>query len=55
MNKEIGLPALNTLGFGEDELSNIVHEATRDICWSLLPKKIDEAETLELLKKEYSV
>ena len=55
MNKEIGLPGLNTLGFGEDDLPNIIHEATRDICWSLLPKKIDETEALELLKKEYSI
>ena len=55
MNKETGLPALNALGFGEDALSNIVHEATRDVCWTLLPKKINETEALELLKKEYSV
>ncbi len=55
MNKEIGLPGLNTLGFGEDDLPNIIHEATRDICWSFLPKKIDETEALELLKKEYSL
>ncbi len=55
MNKEMGLPGLNALGFDEDALANIVHEATRDICWSLLPKKIDESEALGLLKKEYSV
>ncbi|MBN2420178.1 MAG: iron-containing alcohol dehydrogenase, partial [Deltaproteobacteria bacterium] len=28
MNKKMGLPALNDLGFGEEALSNIVHEAT---------------------------
>ena len=55
MNKETGLSGLNALGFGEDALPDIVHEATRDICWSLLPKKIDETEALELLKREYSV
>ena len=54
MNKEIGLPGLNSLGFKEDALPNLAHEATRDICWFLLPKKIDEKEALRLIKKEYS-
>lgn len=54
LNKEIGLPGLNTLGFSEDSLETIVHEATRDICWLFLPNKIDEKEALRLLRKEYS-
>ncbi len=53
LNKKTGLPGFNELGFGEDSLPNLVHEATRDICWSLLPKRIDENEALRLVQKEY--
>jgi alcohol dehydrogenase class IV len=55
MNKEIGLPSLNALGFGEDALKNIANGATRDVCWFLLPKKSDEDEVLGLIQKEYSL
>ena len=55
MNKEIGLPAFKSLGFDEDELPKLAHQTTRDVCWMLLPKKIEEKEVLRLIQKEYSM
>ncbi|MFC1494092.1 iron-containing alcohol dehydrogenase [Thermodesulfobacteriota bacterium] len=55
LNKEISLPSLSALGFGEDALRNIANGATRDVCWFLLPKKSDEEEVLRLIQKEYSL
>ena len=54
MNKETGMPSLNALGFDEDSLSEIVHEAKRDVCWQVfMPRETGEEEALELVKKEY--
>ncbi len=55
INKETGMPEISALGFNEDDLPGIVHEATRDICWTVfMPKKTEEGEALDLFKKEFS-
>ena len=53
LNSDINLPAFNNLGFGEDELPDIAREATRDICWPLIPKETGVDDTLKLIKREY--
>lgn len=53
MNREIGLPKFSSLSVTEDDLLKIAQEATRDLCWFLIPKSTSEEDTLKLIQNEY--